>query len=220
MSGATRKSADAPPGFVLPALPLALLESVRSHDRPGEFLEDEDFTQSMPRRLGLTGVVFTQIRRYEEAQRTGKAVPFADVVSLMQLVLRRPDAGAIFHETGRMMAQRRADKVPQPFVKLIRVLPGAGAGSAARVARRLVRALSGGGVIEAHPRPFHIRFLDCPIATLDALGTACAIYTGAIDTTLSTYTGRTGLIEHTLCRARGDDVCEWREIEGKDEAGE
>ncbi|MGH7444100.1 MAG: hypothetical protein ACREKM_04450, partial [Longimicrobiales bacterium] len=139
---------EAPPGHVLPAFPLALLERVRAHDRPGEVLEDEDLMQSMPRRLGLTGVVFTQIRRYEDAARAGRTVPYAEVISLIQLLLRRADAGAILWETGELMAQRRLERVPGPFVRVVRFLPGAGAGSAARVGRRLVRALSGGGSVE------------------------------------------------------------------------
>ncbi len=205
----SRTPAEAPPGHVLPAFPLALLERVRAHDRPGEVLEDEDLMLSMPRRLGLTGVVFTQIRRYEEAQRAGRAVPYAEVISLIQLVLRRPDAGAILWETGDIMAQRRLERVPRGFVRLTRVLPGSGAGSAARVGRRLLRTLSGGGTIQSHGRPYRITFSDCPLATLDALGTGCALYTGALQTLLRGYTGKSDQVEHTACRARGHDACVW-----------
>src|SRR5690606_24631288 len=60
---------------VTPALPLALLEAMRVHDRPREVLEDEDLTISLPRRLGLTGVIESQIHRYEEARRRKQAVP-------------------------------------------------------------------------------------------------------------------------------------------------
>ena len=60
---------------VLAALPLALLQSTRSHDRPGEVLEDEDLSASLPRRLGLSGVIESQIQRYETAARSGKRVP-------------------------------------------------------------------------------------------------------------------------------------------------
>lgn len=200
---------EAPPGHVLPAFPLALLERVRAHDRPGEVLEDEDLMQSMPRRLGLTGVVFTQIRRYEDAARAGRNVPYAEVISLIQLLLRRADAGAILWETGELMAQRRLERVPGPLVRVVRILPGAGAGSAARVGRRLIRALSGGGSVEAHARPFRVRFNDCPLATLDALGTGCALYTGALDATLRAYTGKPQRVVHTDCRARGHDGCTW-----------
>jgi len=205
----SRSPAEAPPGHVLPAFPLVLLERVRAHDRPDEVLEDEDLMQSMPRRLGLTGVVFTQIRRYEEAERAGKPVPYADVVNLIQLVLRRPDAGVILWETGQEMARRRLERVPRAIVGLTRLLPGHGFPSAARVGRRLLRALSGGGAIEAQPRPFRVVFSDCPLATLDALGTGCSLYTGALETLVRGYSGREMKIVHEDCRARGGAACVW-----------
>ncbi len=208
----SRSTAEAPPGHVLPAFPLTLLERVRAHDRPDEVLEDEDLMQSMPRRLGLTGIVFDQIRRYEEAERNKRPVPYGDVVSLIQLVLRRPDAGVILWETGQAMAQRRLERVPGPVVSLLRVLPGHGAGPAARVGRRLLRALSGGGSVESQGRPFRVAFTDCPLATLDALGTACSLYSGALETLMKGYSGRDARIAHEHCRARGDDVCVWTEV--------
>jgi hypothetical protein len=207
----SRSPAEAPPGHVLPAFPLTLLERVRAHDRPDEVLEDEDLMQSMPRRLGLTGVVFTQIRRYEEAERAGKPVPYGDVISLIQLVLRRPDAGIILWETGQAMAQRRLARVPGAMIRLARLMPGHGTASAARVGRRLLRALSGGGSIESHGRPFRVAFNDCPLATLDALGTGCSLYTGALETLVRGYSGRETKIVHEHCRGRGEDACVWSE---------
>ena len=79
-------------GSVIAALAVALLEATRSHDRPDEVLEDEDITISMPRRLGLSGVVETQIQRYETAVREGRRLPLDEFVNLLKLVLRRPDA--------------------------------------------------------------------------------------------------------------------------------
>lgn len=204
---------EPPPGHVLPAFPLTLLEAMRAHDRPAEVLEDEDVTISMPRRLGLTDVIGTQIRRYEAAQKQGKPVPYAEVVSLIQLVLRRPDGGAILWQTGQKMAERRVQRVPKPLLRLMRILPGAGNGSAARVSRRLLRRLSGGGDVQANGRPFEIRFVDSPLATLDQLGTGCSLYSGALEYTYRAYTGNDRRIEHVACRGRGDTVCEWREAE-------
>ncbi len=208
----SRSATEAPPGHVLPAFPLVLLERVRAHDRPDEILEDEDLMQSMPRRLGLTGIVFTQIRRYEEAERAGKPVPYSDVVSLIQLVLRRPDAGVILWETGQAMAQRRLDRVPDAMVSLARLMPGHGSGSAARVGRRLLRALSGGGMVESHARPFRVVFIDSPLATLDELGTGCSLYTGVLETVLRGYSGRDARLVHEACRGRGGEVCAWTEV--------
>ena len=210
MSAASQAPQEVPPGHVLPAFPLALLEAVRAHDRPGEVLEDEDLTISLPRRLGLTGVIGSQIHRYETAQKSGKSVPFSEVYSLLQLVIRRPDAGAILWETGQQLAGRRFERVPGGMVKLLRVLPGAGRGSAARVVRRLLRSLSGGLAVETRARPFTVRLPDCPVATLDALGTGCQLYTGAIERIVTGYTGKPTPVEHTRCRARGQPLCEWR----------
>jgi hypothetical protein len=92
-------------GNVAPAFPLALLESVRSHDRPDEVLEAEDLTVSMSRRLGMTGIIGTQIHRYTEAQRAGRSVRVDEVMGLIRLVLRRPDAAPILHETGQRVAR-------------------------------------------------------------------------------------------------------------------
>src|SRR5690606_9092655 len=66
---ASRSTTERSAAPVDPLLPLALLEAVRTRDKPREVLEDEDLAASLPRRLGLTSVVESQIRRYEEAVR-------------------------------------------------------------------------------------------------------------------------------------------------------
>ena len=108
-----------------------------------------------------------------------------------------------------MGARRRLERVPRAIVGLTRLLPGHGFPSAARVGRRLLRALSGGGAIEAQPRPFRVVFSDCPLATLDALGTGCSLYTGALETLVRGYSGRETKIVHEDCRARGGAACVW-----------
>lgn len=47
-----------------PVFPLILLETMRDMDRPEEYLEGEDVAVSMPRRLGLSDVIYTQIHRF------------------------------------------------------------------------------------------------------------------------------------------------------------
>ena len=108
--------------------------------------------------------------------------------------------------------QRRLDRVPRAMIGLARLLPGHGTPSAARVGRRLLRALSGGGTIESHARPFRVTFSNCPVATLDELGTGCSLYTGALETLVRGYSGREARIVHEDCRARGGQACVWTEV--------
>ncbi|MEX0907356.1 MAG: hypothetical protein WD054_03415, partial [Gemmatimonadota bacterium] len=112
-------------GEVAAAYPIALLESVRSHDRPGEVLEDEQFAESLPRRLGLTGIVETQIRRYEDARRAGRQVQLDEVAGLIRLVLRRPDADAILREAGQRAARWHCRNSPRWWQRLSLRLPAA-----------------------------------------------------------------------------------------------
>src|SRR5687767_11108495 len=131
-------------GTVYPILPLSLLEAVRAHDRPAEILEDEDLTVSLPRRLGLTGVVDTQIRQFEQAERSGRSVHLGEVQNLIRLVLKRPDAEAILRDTGHRVALHHFRRVPDGYVKVLRKLPrglltGAYRRSARRMLKRVVR---------------------------------------------------------------------------------
>jgi hypothetical protein len=102
---------------------LFLLEAVHAHDRPDEILEDEDLTVSLPRRLGLTGVIDTQKRRYESAVKSRKKVSLDEFASLVRLVLKRPDAEAILRDTGHRMANHYFRRVPESYIKLLRALP-------------------------------------------------------------------------------------------------
>jgi len=114
---------DAPRGAVWAFLPLSLLQAVRAHDRPGEILEDEDLTASLPRRLGLSDVIDREIRNYERAAKRGRRVDSNDVTNLMRLVLRRPDAEAILRDTGRRVAAEYIRRVPGAWLRVARALP-------------------------------------------------------------------------------------------------
>src|SRR5688500_14243427 len=111
--------------MVLASLAVELLEATRSHDRPSEVLEDEDFSESLPRRLGLSNVIDTQINRYQGAARAGRRIPVDEFISLLKLVLRRPDAEAILRETGARIATRQFEKTPGPITSVARVVPRA-----------------------------------------------------------------------------------------------
>lgn len=198
-------------GEVVAALPLALLESVRSHDRPGEVLEDEDLMVSLPRRLGLSGVVETQIQRYESAQRAGRTVSLNEVFGLVRLVLRRPDAELILRETGQRIVQWRYDRLPGALASLYRALPLRLAMiGITRTLRRSFRELRAGGDVITHRHPLTITAVNSNTARLDPAGTACALFTAALEHHLRLYTGKRWRVQHSECECRGGRACEWR----------
>lgn len=201
-------------GDVVAAMPLALLESVRAHDRPGEVLEDEDLTLSLPRRFGLSDVIRGQIMRYETAQRTGKPARLNEVLGLVRLVLRRPDAELILRETGGRIAEWRYNRVPKTMASLYRLLPlRVAMMPVARAARRLFVEFRAGREVTAHRHPFYVRVRDSNPARLDPTGTTCALYTAALEKHAQLYTSRTWYVVHTHCRAQGGEYCEWQATE-------
>jgi hypothetical protein len=194
-------------GVVVPTLPLALLESVRAHDRPAEVLEDEDLTVSLPRRFGLSDVVLAQIQRYETARTAGRRVPVQEVVDLLKLVLRRPDATAVLREAGRTVARWRYGHVFWVRGRVWRLLPGAAVFvKVRRATRRLLRGLVGAGRVSVR-RPLTVAIASPPTAGLD--GVACGLYAGAIEEVLRLFAGRARTLVHGRCAARGDAACEW-----------
>jgi hypothetical protein len=196
-------------GSVAPAFPLALLESVRSHDRPDEVLEDEEFTVSLPRRLGLTGVVGTQISRYEAAQRAGRDVSAEEVMSLIRLVLRRPDAEPILRETGQRIARWRFRRVPLIYTSVLHRAPNRlGMRSARRGVRRLLRALRLGRQIEV-AKPCVVRISEPALATLEADNAGCTLVTSLLEETVLRFTGERAVFVHDACVARGAAACTW-----------
>jgi hypothetical protein len=203
-------SADRFDGEVPAALPLTLLEAVRAHDRPEEVLEDEDLTVSLPRRFGLTGVVDTQIRQFEAAQKAGRNVRFDEVANLVRLVLRRPDAGLIIQDTGRRFAIWHFERKPGVLRRLYPKLPvrlsSAAAAAALRKSLKLVRA---GTVITVTRAPFHVRIDGCEYARIDAEGASCALLTGLIQEQLRQYSATPTLVSHVMCAAKGGGRCEW-----------
>lgn len=191
-------------------LPLAVLESVRQHDRPAEVLEDEDLTASLPRRLGLTGVVESQIHRYRIARKRRERIPFDDVADLLRLVLRRPDSEAILREAGHDLARHHGRSLLYRIAPLARILPDAiSSRFAVRSIRRLMRRIGGGVPLRVTRSPFQVR-ADSPItARADRYGVACILYGAAIEEAVLHATGRRPRVEHLECEARGDDRCLW-----------
>jgi hypothetical protein len=196
-------------GSVAAAFPLALLEAVRSHDRPGEILEDEDLTVSLPRRLGLTGVVETQIQRYITASRTGRLVPLSEALGLFRLVMRRPDAEPILRETGQRIARWRFRRTPGMWQGLLHKGPNRLAvRSARRAAVAALKTLHAGTSIDA-AKPFAVTVKACITARLEESGPACTMFTGMMEEQLLLYTGKHHRVVHSRCTAHGAPACEW-----------
>jgi predicted hydrocarbon binding protein len=209
MSRTTRAAGpDAP--SVTPVFPLILLETMRDMDRPDEVLEGEDLTASMPRRLGLSDVVYLQIHKFREETRKKRLQTPAVVADLIRLVIRRPDADEIFEEAGRRVARRAWDEKSGAARRTLRLMPSAmRMRAAARGARRLMGELAGAGELKVHARPFSARLQGSITAHADPGGAACAFYTGVISELMTQYSGRKHSAQHPRCEALGGDGCEW-----------
>jgi len=197
-------------GGITPLLPLFLFETMRDLDRPDEVLEGEDLAASLPRRFGLNDVVFTQIHRFREEVRRNRPQSEADVENLVRLVIRRPDADAIFEEAGRRLARRAWEQRSTALRRLVGVMPPALALRAARKAlQRLFRQIVGRGELKIGRRQIAVRIRSSFTARADPGGAACALYAGAFAELMEQYTGRGHRAEHAACEGRGAAACEW-----------
>lgn len=195
---------------IAPAFPLLLLETLRDMDRPEEVLEGENLAASMPRRLGLSDVVYLQIHKFREETKKRRPQSPAAVEDLVRLVIRRPDAEEIFEEAGRRVARRAWEEKRGTSRVGLRLLPaGMRMGAAARGVRRVLRTVAGSARVEVAARPFRARMAGCLTAVADPGGAACAFYTGVIAETLTRYTGREHAVRHPHCEARRGEACEW-----------
>ena len=182
---------------------LVLLETLKSQDRPGEILDDEDVTLTIPRRLGLSGVVDAQIRRYREEVRQRGTISEQEVVDLLRLVTRRPDSEDVFVRIGRSLTA--ATEAP----RWRRILPRRFAYSMARRrVRRRLRTLFGGPILEVVEAPFVLEAAHDVFMKGDPGGEACGVITGISQAILETA-GIDARVEHLECRSRRDDRCRW-----------
>ena len=195
---------------VTPLFPLLLLETLRDMDRPEEVLEGEDLTASMPRRLGLSDVIYTQIHRFREEVRRKRLQTAATVEDLIRLVIKRHDADEIFQEAGRRVARRFWEERSGTARRLVRLLPPALALRSARKAtRRLFGQMQGTAWLEVRGKPPTVRMVSPMTYRADPGGAACAFYAGALAELLREYTGKEHDVAHVHCQARGGDACEW-----------
>jgi bacteriochlorophyll 4-vinyl reductase len=206
-AGRARAPSSAP--RISPVFPLLLLETMRDQDRPEEVLEDEDVSVSLPRRLGLSDVVGVQIRRFQAEVRQRRPQTAEQVEDLIRLVLRRPDAEAIFAEAGRRVAVHFWMQRPPLMRRTVRLLPRWLALKAAqRAGRRMFRQLTS-GKLELNRWPVELRIHHSVSSHGDPSGSACAFYASALGELLHRYTGRRYRVLHPRCQTRGGETCEW-----------
>lgn len=206
----SRTAAGAEAPVINPVFPLLLLETMRDMDRPEEVLEGENLAVSLPRRLGLSDVVFLQIHKFREETKRRRPQSPAVVEDLVRLVIRRPDADEIFEEAGRRMARRAWGEKSRGGRLWLRLLPaGLRMRAAGKAARRLLRQVSGGARLQVRGRPLLVRITGCLTPRADPGGAACAFYTGLIAEVLTEHTGRPHAVQHPHCEARRGEACEW-----------
>lgn len=183
---------------------LRLLEVMRDMDLPIEILEDEDPTQTIPRRFGLSDVVERQIRTYRSDVKRRVRLTDEEIRGLFRFVIRRPDCPEVFREVGRLLA------VEQRTPGWIRYLPAGLAhralrrGAARRLRRLFGRAVGGFGrgrfVIEGRS----LLFIEA-----DPGGDACHLLSGFAEEFVVRSLGEAVVVTHSMCQGRGDDLCRW-----------
>jgi bacteriochlorophyll 4-vinyl reductase len=198
------------PTAVPALLPLSLLEAIRNLDTPVEDGLDELAEEIVVRRLGLSPTVAAQIQRYHVAAEREGTVELDEVVSVLRLVSRRPDAALVFADAGRRAARYAARSRGRSARTLARMSPaGLGRRVSLRAAARLARQIFGGDLrVPAHDT--EVRMSD-PLSILAVPdGAACAFYGAAYGELLRKLTAFEGAMLHERCRSRGDDACVWR----------
>ncbi len=191
-------------------LPLALLEAVRAVDTPATELDAELVGELRNKRLGLSETVHQQIRRYGEAVRGGQRIPYDEVLALVRLIGRRPDADLVFRETGLRWARLLLGSVSAIRRSAARGLPALIARPAAlRILRLLARRHMDGRVVRQGSTL--LLEVTAPVSADAAPHAAgCGLYEAAFRELLLRLADIEGAVDHVMCRARGDTSCQWR----------
>ena len=199
-----------PKPTVAALIPLSLLEALRNLDTPVEDGLDELAEEIVVRRLGLSPTVAAQIQRYRQTADRGGTVDLDEVLSVIRLVGRRPDAPLVFADAGRRAARYAARTWGRSSRTLARMSPkGVGRRITLRGMARLVRTIFEG---ELNSSPPVVEFkMDAPLSIV-ALpgGEGCLFYGSAYLELLRGLTGFEGALLHESCRSRGDGACFWR----------
>ena len=181
---------------------LTILEVLQASDRPFEVFEEEDTSITMPRRLGLSDVVDRRIRTYQEETKKGNKISDEEFEDLVRLVVKRPDARAIFLECGARLAGKRSRRsrfVPRRL----------GLALAKRRTQKRLRALFGRRVGGFADGGFVLEGRSLLFIQSDSRGDACSLVSGLCSATLSGSVEDPPTVVHIACEARGDAYCRW-----------
>lgn len=199
-----------PKPTVAALIPLSLLEALRNLDTPVEDGMDELAEEIVVRRLGLSPTVAAQIQRYRQTAERGGTIDLDEVLSVIRLVGRRPDAPLVFADAGRRAARYAARTRGRSSRTLARM---SSKGLARRITLRnvawLARTIFDG---ELNSNPPGVEFKMATPLSIVALqgGEACLFYGSAYLELLRVLTGFEGALLHQSCRSRGDEACLWR----------
>jgi hypothetical protein len=154
----------------------------------------------------MNQTVLAQIDRYDRLVRGDKRVEGDEAAALLRLVGRRPDAGLVYAEAGRLAARLAVRRVAATLRGLRHVLPrGFGRYLARRAAAdvfgmKVHRAVSG---VEA--------VMEDPLAIqATPNGAACGLFGSGLAELLRAFTAFEGALLHDRCRGRGNHQCHWR----------
>jgi hypothetical protein len=199
-----------PKPTVAALIPLSLLEALRNLDTPVEDGMDELAEEIVVRRLGLSPTVAAQIQRYRQSAERGGTVDTDEVLSVLRLVGRRPDAPLVFADAGRRAARYAARGRARPARTLARMSP---AGVAHRLALRSVARLARtvfDGELNQRDRTLEITMTEPLSIVAMPGGEACLLYGSAYLELLRGLTGFEDALLHVNCLGRGDSACLWR----------
>jgi hypothetical protein len=199
-----------PKPTVAALIPLSLLEALRNLDTPVEDGMEELAEEIVVRRLGLSPTVAAQIQRYRQSAERGGTVDTDEVLSVLRLVGRRPDAELVFADAGRRAARYAARGRGRPSRTLARVSPKSVARRLAlRSVARLARSIFDGEVSQ-RDRVVEVG-MKAPLSIVAAPGgEACLFYGSAYLELLRGLTGFEGALLHESCLSRGGAACQWK----------
>ena len=181
---------------------LTILEVLQASDRPFEVFEEENTSVTMPRRLGLSDVVVRRIQNYQEETKRGNKISDEEFGDLVRLVIRRPDARAVFLECGARLA-RKALRQPKFLPRRLGLV------LAKRGVRRRLQALFGRRIGGFADGGFVLEGRSLLFIQSDPGGHACLLVSGLCTAALNGSIQDPPSIAHIACEARGDAYCRW-----------